>query len=70
MVVKINFKPVIIFFTQEASFAIPGGFLNYIPAAADRTTIAGVFLKYLSLITSFRTNLKILTLKYIKKWQF
>jgi hypothetical protein len=56
VVVKIDFKPVVVFFTQKTSFAVPCGFFNYIPAATDRTRITGFFLKYLSLFTSFRTN--------------
>ena len=70
MMIKINFKPVAIFFTEKTSFTIPGSFLNYIVAMTDRTAVARVFLKYWSLIASFRTNLKILTLKYIRNWQF
>jgi len=43
----------IIFFTQEASFAVPVGFLNYITAMADWTAVAGFFLKYWTLLYPF-----------------
>jgi len=53
MVIKINFKPVIVFFAQKAFFTVSGSFFNYIPALADRTGIAGFFLKYLPLLHPF-----------------
>jgi hypothetical protein len=53
MVVKIDLKPMIIFFTQKTSFAVSGGFLNYIPALAYRTAVTGFFLKYFPLLDPF-----------------